>query len=115
MMMKTRLPGVLVYRMSKEEIIYNWLQYVAQIARQHFIMLGKPDPGAKLFQYPFPDQVWVRVFCFIDAQGGLVVLSHGAIKKTQKADPQEVDRAIRLKRQYEAAQKEGSIQLVELD
>lgn len=53
------------YRMSKEEIIYNWLQYVAQIARQHFIMLGKPDPGARLFQHPFPDQVWVNIETFL--------------------------------------------------
>ena len=31
------------FRMSKEEIVYNWLGYVGQIARQYFIMLGKPD------------------------------------------------------------------------
>ncbi len=28
-------------------------------------MLGKPDPGAKLFQYPFPDQVWVNIETFL--------------------------------------------------
>ncbi|QEY16712.1 hypothetical protein D0C16_12485 [Cellvibrio sp. KY-GH-1] len=52
-------------RMSKESVIYSWLQYVAQIARQHFIMLGKPDPGARLFQHPFPDQVWVNIETFL--------------------------------------------------
>jgi len=36
------------FRMSKEEIAYNWLQYCGQIARQYFIMQGKPDPQDRL-------------------------------------------------------------------
>ncbi len=54
----------------------------------------------------------LRVYCFIDSDGGLVVLSHGSIKKTQKADPHEVARAVRLKKQYQAAQQDGAIELV---
>lgn len=94
--------------------IYVLLQRYAQDGRQRLTSDNFHEANK-------PEGIWqfikgrIRVFCFIDAQGGLVVLSHGAIKKTQKADPQEVDRAIRLKKQYEAAQKEGSIQLVELD
>ena len=53
------------YRMSKEEIVYNWLSYVGQIARQYFIMLGKPDPEERLFQYPFPEQVWENIAKFL--------------------------------------------------
>lgn len=53
------------FRMSKEEIVYNWLSYVGQIARQYFIMLGKPDPEERLFQYPFPEQVWGNISKFI--------------------------------------------------
>lgn len=49
------------YRMSKEEVIYNWLQYIGQIARQYFIMQGKPDPQERLFQFRFPDQVWENI------------------------------------------------------
>ena len=53
------------FRMSKEEIVYNWLGYVGQIARQYFIMLGKPDPQERLFQYPFPEQVWDNISKFL--------------------------------------------------
>jgi len=53
------------FRLSKEEIIYNWLSYVAQIARQYFIMLGKPDPQERLFQYLFPEQVWDNISKFL--------------------------------------------------
>jgi HNH endonuclease len=53
------------FRMSKEEIVYNWLSYVGQIARQYFIMLGKPDPQDRLFQYPFPEQVWENIGKFL--------------------------------------------------
>ena len=53
-------------RMSKEEIIYNWLKYIGQIARFHFTSIGKPIEDAKLFQYSFPDQLWnnIRQFVF---------------------------------------------------
>lgn len=53
------------FRMSKEEIVYNWLGYVGQIARTYFIMLGKPDPQERLFQYPFPEQVWENICKFL--------------------------------------------------
>lgn len=52
--------------MSKEEIIYNWLQLVGQVARTHFITLGKPDPMDRLFQVAFPDQVWENIRKFIE-------------------------------------------------
>ncbi|CAB3665311.1 HNH endonuclease [Paraburkholderia rhynchosiae] len=54
------------FRMSKEEILYNWLQYVGQVARNYFITLGRPDPKDRLFQIPFPDQVWGNIQKFID-------------------------------------------------
>lgn len=53
------------FRMSKEEIVYNWLQYCGQIARQYFIMQGKPDPQERLFQEPFPEQVWENIRKFV--------------------------------------------------
>jgi hypothetical protein len=54
------------FRMSKEEILYNWLQYVGQVARNYFITLGKPDPKDRLFQIPFPEQVWENIKKFIE-------------------------------------------------
>ncbi len=53
------------FRVSKEEIVYNWLIYLRQVARNHFIMLGKPDPQERLFQYPFPEQIWDNIKKFL--------------------------------------------------
>ena len=53
------------YRLRKEKIVYNWLRYAGQIARQYFIVQGKPDPQERLFQYPFPEQVWGNIEKFL--------------------------------------------------
>lgn len=53
------------YRMSKEEVLYNWLRYVQQIAKFYFINTGKPIQEEKLFQYPFPDQLWTNIRHFV--------------------------------------------------
>jgi len=60
------------------------------------------------------DGVWqfikgrLRVYCFID-DGSLVILTHGSVKKTQKADRGEVARAARCKQQYLAAKARGEV------
>lgn len=41
-----------------------------------------------------------RVFCFFDA-GRLVVLANGFQKKTQKTPKKEIDKALRIKAEYE--------------
>lgn len=51
----------------------------------------------------------LRVFCFMDGEDRLVILSHGAIKKSQKADKLEVAKAARLKRDYLAAKAAGGL------
>ncbi|MDO9450495.1 MAG: HNH endonuclease signature motif containing protein [Rugosibacter sp.] len=61
------------YRLSKEEIVYNWLQYMSQIARQYFIMQGNPDPQDKLFQCRFPEPVWENMRRFLKSLGELPV------------------------------------------
>jgi hypothetical protein len=50
----------------------------------------------------------LRIFCFID-DGALVILTHGAIKKSQKADPSEIRHAARLKAQYLAAKNRNEL------
>ena len=61
-----KLDHLRAFRMSKEEIVYNWLQLVGQIARTYFITLGKPDPKDRLFQVPFPEQVWENIRKFLE-------------------------------------------------
>ena len=58
-------PHLIAYRMSKEEIIYNWLKYIAQIIKNYFIMQGKPIDENKLFQYSFPEPLWERIRVFV--------------------------------------------------
>ncbi|MDF9776712.1 HNH endonuclease [Pseudomonas baetica] len=53
------------FRMSKEEVIYNWLRYIQQIAKFYFINSGKPIQEEKLFQYAFPDQLWTNIRHFV--------------------------------------------------
>lgn len=53
------------FRMSKEEVMYNWLRFIRQIAVNYFITTGKPIKEERLFQYPFPDQLWTNIRNFI--------------------------------------------------
>ena len=45
-----------------------------------------------------------RIFCFFD-QGQLVILTNGFQKKTQKTPKQEIDKAIKIKQDYENEKK----------
>jgi len=45
-----------------------------------------------------------RIFCFFD-QGQLVVLANGFQKKTQKTPKQEIERALKIKEEYESRRK----------
>lgn len=53
------------FRMSKEEVIYNWLRYVQQVIKHYFINTGKPIEEARVFQYPFPEQLWENLRRFV--------------------------------------------------
>lgn len=41
-----------------------------------------------------------RIFCFFD-QGKLVILANGFQKKTQKTPKQEIEKALKIKQEYE--------------
>ena len=58
---------LVAYRMSKEEIIYNWLLYVRGVVEYYFSATGKllRDNKNKLFQTPFDDQLWKNLENFI--------------------------------------------------
>ncbi|WP_370457648.1 type II toxin-antitoxin system RelE/ParE family toxin [Rufibacter sp. XAAS-G3-1] len=45
-----------------------------------------------------------RIFCFFD-KGQLVVLANGFQKKTQKTPKQEIEKAIKIKGEYESRRK----------
>jgi len=45
-----------------------------------------------------------RIFCFVD-QGQLVVLANGFQKKTQQTPGQEMEKAGKIKKEYESEKK----------
>ena len=60
-------PHLRAFRMAKEEIIYNWLQYVKQIVLNYFITMGQPIDQNKLFQYRIPDKCWENIENFMES------------------------------------------------
>ena len=46
------------FRMSKEEILYNWLDVVAKTVKRSFLYQGKMFDENKLFEYKFPEPLW---------------------------------------------------------
>lgn len=73
---------VKAYRMSKEEILWNWLKYVSQIIRNYFLMQGTPLQEEKLFQYKFPEPLWDRIRNFIRNFNNLPVWSNTGLSST---------------------------------
>ena len=53
------------YRMSKEEIIHNWLKYIGLIIQNYFVQIGELIDSKKLFQESFPDQLWINIRIFV--------------------------------------------------
>lgn len=59
-------PHLVSYRLSKEEILWNWLRYIRQIVQNFFVTNGKPVQEQKLFQYRFPEPLWDNIGNFLD-------------------------------------------------
>ena len=85
------LEHVRAFRMSKEEILYNWLRYVEQIIKSYFIVQGKPIQEKKLFQYKFPPSLWERIRVFIRNLSGLPLWSNNELSLTVFGGKQNYD------------------------
>ena len=53
------------YRIFKEEIMYNWVQYIEQLIYNFFCLTGEKHDKQDLFQIKFPDQLWTNIRTFI--------------------------------------------------
>lgn len=73
---------VTAFRLSKEEVIYNWLSYIRQVAEFYFINSGKPIQKDKLFQYPFPEQIWQNIRNFLRNFANLPLWSNNDLSAT---------------------------------
>ena len=76
------LEHIRAFRMSKEEILYNWLRYIEQIIKNYFIMQGKPIQEKKLFQYKFPEPLWDKIRLFIRNMANLPVWINKELSST---------------------------------
>jgi len=53
------------YRMSKEEVIYNWMIYLKKVIENYFSNTGKIVEMSRVFQMPFDDQLWIIIRNFL--------------------------------------------------
>jgi hypothetical protein len=81
---------------------------------------GRQLLGAELFHEADRENgIWefikgrLRVYCFMDGDGHLIILSHGAIKKTSKTRRHDMEQAARLKERYTMAKQEGRLEVIE--
>jgi len=56
---------LIAYRISKEEILYNWLQYLKKVITTYFANTGKMVAEERIFQTPFDDQIWINIENFV--------------------------------------------------
>lgn len=56
---------LIAFRLSHEEIIYNWLKLIQKIIHLYFLTLGKAYDEKKFFQYKFDPQLWTNIRNFV--------------------------------------------------
>jgi len=56
---------LIAFRISKEEIMHNWLQYLMSVIRSYFMTMGKIVKDEGIFQNQFSEQLWVNIENFI--------------------------------------------------
>lgn len=53
----------------------------------------------------------LRIYCFKDDRGQLIILSHGILKKSQKAKTEDIQKAVKLRREYLNAKENGTLEV----
>lgn len=53
------------YRISKEEIMYNWMLWLKKVIENYFSNTGKMYEQGSEFQIEFDEQLWVNITNFI--------------------------------------------------
>lgn len=88
----------------REKIIWtlSLIEDLARIPETYFKHLENTD-GLYEIRIQLANDIF-RIFCFFDA-GKLVVLANGFQKKTQKTPKQEIEKAEKIKQEYENEKK----------
>lgn len=56
---------LIAFRMSKEEIMFNWLGYIKYVIENYFSNTGTVINKNSLFQQKFDEQLWINIRIFI--------------------------------------------------
>ena len=57
---------LVAYRLFKEEVMYNWVQYLKLVIKNSYIYAGIMCDEDNLFQQPISEQLWDSIETFID-------------------------------------------------
>lgn len=79
-----RIPDdhLVAYRIFKEEIMYNWIQYIKLVIKNSYIYAGVMCDEDNLFQQPIPEQLWDTIEVFIDNFKNLPVWKDRSMSST---------------------------------
>ena len=84
----------------KDKIIWSFklIETIQQVPKEYLKHLEGTD-GLYEIRVKFGSEIF-RIFCFFD-EGKLVVLANGFQKKTQKTPKAEIEKALKIKKEYE--------------
>ncbi|MEP6646012.1 MAG: type II toxin-antitoxin system RelE/ParE family toxin [Saprospiraceae bacterium] len=77
---------------------FRIIEYVQHVPEQYLKHIAGTDGLYEILIQQGSDIF--RIFCFFD-QGQLVVLTNGYQKKTQRTPKSEIEKTLRIKKQYE--------------
>ena len=69
-------------RMSREEVVYNWLRYVHQLIKQYYLMSGQIIEDDELFEQKFSPELWGLIRKLIKNLASLPVWVNHSISST---------------------------------
>lgn len=79
------------FRISKEEIVVNWLQYLEKVIESYFTQTGNLFEKEKLFQIQFSEQLWCNIRYFIQNLRELPLWKDRSMASTIFAGKQNYD------------------------
>jgi phage-related protein len=86
---------------AKDKIIWT-LELIQELERVPETYLKHIENTDGLYEIRFQQGSDIfRIFCFFD-QGQLIILANGFQKKTQKTPKKEIEKAIKIKNEYES-------------
>jgi len=78
-------------RISKEEIMFNWLRYVQNLIKRYYLMGGRVVEEEELFQTKFPPELWTLLKRLLTHLASLPLWVNHALSSTVFSGKQNYD------------------------